>query len=144
MAKKFAVIGRPAALEGYRMIVTGSRYYKNTEQVYSVIEEANERTNGKLIIVQGEAKGADTIAKLCAESMGIKVESHPANWEKYKRAAGPIRNQSMLDESVRLSFFDGYQLRFAVAFHENLAESKGTADMVTRLEAAGIRVLKIR
>lgn len=50
------------------------------------------------IVIQGEARGADTLGRKAAEALGIPVLSFPANWNRYGRGAGPIRNQQMLDE----------------------------------------------
>lgn len=47
------------------------------------------------------------------------------------RQAGPIRNEQMLQEG---------QPDKVLAFHENLAQSRGTADMVRRAAKAGVPV----
>ena len=46
-------------------------------------------------VVCGMAKGVDTLGKLWAEENGIPVKEFPANWSKFHRAAGPIRNAEM-------------------------------------------------
>ena len=56
-----------------------------------------------------------------------RAGSYPAQWDVYGRRAGPIRNQEMIDEGKP----DG-----VVAF----PGGKGTADMVRRAEAAGLKV----
>ena len=53
----------------------------------------------------------------------MKVIKFPAEWDKYGKAAGVLRNQQMLDE--------GYP-DLVVYFHKDLENSKGTKDMVTR------------
>ena len=58
----------------------------------------------------------------------------PADWGRHGRAAGPIRNQEMLDVG-------GHDL--VVAVNRDWAKSKGTNDMVKRCERAGIPVVKI-
>jgi len=55
----------------------------------------------------------------------------PAHWDEYGRAAGPIRNRQMLDKG----WADA-----VVAFHLNLDESKGTADMVREARKRGLPV----
>jgi hypothetical protein len=52
--------------------------------------------------------------------------SVPADWDKYGKRAGAMRNQQMLDEHP--------DIEQALAFHPNLKESKGTKDMVARLK----------
>lgn len=81
-------------------------------------------------IIQGEAKGADFLSKVFAHEYELKVESFPANWKKYGKAAGSIRNQQMLDEG---------KPDLVVAF----PGGTGTADMVRRAKKAGVEVLEI-
>lgn len=85
-------------------------------------------------VIHGCAKGADTIGGLIAQAMGIKVEEYPADWDKYGKAAGVIRNQQMLDEG---------NPTVVLACHEDIKNSKGTADMIRRAEKAKIRVVKL-
>ena len=63
-----------------------------------------------------------------ARSLGFIVEPYPADWSQYGRAAGPIRNQQMLDSGVQL----------VLAFHDHIETSKGTQDMLRRAQRAGV------
>src|SRR3990167_7059940 len=47
-------------------------------------------------IVHGDACGADTMATEWAKRMAVTVVAIPADWETNGKAAGPIRNQRML------------------------------------------------
>jgi YspA, cpYpsA-related SLOG family len=144
VAKRFKTIGAPAETVGARILITGDRGWNSTEKVYDTLVHALNAFGPNIIVVEGEANGADKIARTCAEQLGLTVEGWPADWENNGLAAGPIRNQFMLDESRRRAFSDGYQLRCGVAFHANIDRSKGTKDMVQRLEKAGVPVLRIR
>jgi hypothetical protein len=71
------------------------------------------------VIVHGDARGADRMGAKWGHDHGAEVEPYPADWERFRSAAGPLRNQAMLDvgkPDVVLAFPGG----------------KGTADMVTR------------
>ena len=81
-------------------------------------------------IMHGAARGADRIAGEEAQDLGFTVRSYPAKWDEYGKAAGPIRNQVMLDQNPEL----------VLAFHPNIAQSKGTGDMVRRSRAKGVKV----
>ena len=83
-------------------------------------------------IIHGGARGADQLAGewACRFQAWVPMFVFPANWEKYGRAAGPIRNQQMLDEG---------KPDVVVAF----AGGRGTADMVRRAKAAGIEVIEV-
>lgn len=83
------------------------------------------------VVIEGGAPGADSLAGRSADRQGAEHEQYPAKWEDYGRAAGAIRNQQMLDEGKPDVVF---------AFHDDLAASKGTADMVRRAKKAGIPV----
>lgn len=81
------------------------------------------------VVIHGAARGADRLAGEWAKKRGIPDIGKPANWNRDKKAAGPIRNQAMLDEdrpSLVIAFPGG----------------NGTTDMVTRSRKAGIRVIE--
>lgn len=82
------------------------------------------------VIISGKAKGADTVAIEWAVVNWCSWEEYPADWEQYGKAAGPIRNQRMLDEG---------KPDLVIAF----PGGTGTADMVRRAKAAGIEVREI-
>src|SRR5574338_573587 len=90
------------------------------------------------VLIEGCARGADRMAEdwsldmSCSGAPQIRENIHyPAEWDKYGRSAGPIRNMKMLDEG---------RPDFVVAFHDNLADSKGTRHMVEIADAAGVPV----
>jgi hypothetical protein len=91
----------------------------------------DEYPSNFIAIIEGNARGADTMAGVYATTWGLGLEVYPANWKKYNKAAGPIRNQQMLDEG---------KPDLVLAFHDNIDKSKGTKDMVARAEKAGIEV----
>lgn len=81
-------------------------------------------------IIQGGAKGADQLAGLWADYHKIPNLEFRADWDKYGKRAGFIRNQQMLDEA---------KPTLTIAF----PGGTGTADMIRRSKAAGIPVLEI-
>lgn len=69
--------------------------------------------------------------------MGAHVEPYPASWKRLGRAAGPIRNQRMLDEGKptrALAFADDVMLMDGKWW----PTTPGTLDMVMRLRRSGI------
>ena len=79
-------------------------------------------------LVSGHARGADTFAEQYAAETGIPIRVFPAEWKKYGKAAGPIRNRAMLDYAkeetpVVAAFWDG--------------QSRGTGNMLKQAKAAG-------
>jgi hypothetical protein len=109
-----------------RILVCGGRDYTDRQTVFDVLDRLH-RDRGIACIIHGGARGADMLAGEWAARAGIQVDRYPADWETYKHAAGPIRNQQMLDQGKP----DG-----VVAF----PGGRGTADMKRRASAAGLGV----
>src|SRR5713226_7587092 len=88
-------------------------------------------------VINGAARGADRLSSYAAKSLGLGLKESPADWIKYSKAAGPIRNQQMLDEDP---------IDLVLAFHDeidwnDLENAKGgTADMVRKAKKAGIKI----
>ena len=83
----------------------------------------------KISLVSGHAKGADTFAEKYAAEKNIPIRVFPAEWKKYGRAAGPIRNRAMLEYAreetpVVAAFWNG--------------KSRGTGNMLKQAGAAGV------
>ena len=77
---------------GNYILVAGSRKFDDAERLAHILAE-NVRDGDT--IVEGGAKGVDTMARAWAEERGIDVVEIKADWEKYGRAAGPKRNDAM-------------------------------------------------
>lgn len=111
-----------------KVLICGDRAWNNYWAIYDVMY----RLDRSSIIIHGAAKGADTMAGVIAKNLGFKkIVAVPADWEKYGRAAGPIRNKKMLDMEPDL----------VLAFHNDIQNSKGTLNMVTIAKKKGIEVI---
>ena len=113
-----------------RVLVCGSRDWNDRDMIRAALSRLPSGT----IVIEGEARGADLLARSVAEELGFEVVKFPADWTRYHRAAGPIRNQQMLVEG---------KPDYVIAFHDDIRTSKGTFDMVNRARGAGIRVMII-
>lgn len=116
-------------IKAKRVLVTGDRDWANRK----VIARELGMCSDMVYLCHGCCIGADYIAnELGLVILGEEfVRGYPADWYVHGNAAGPIRNQQMLDD---------FNPDFVLAFHKNLANSKGTADMVKRAKEAGIPV----
>ena len=112
------------------LLICGSRHWTNGE----LIRRELAALHGVEVVIEGEAPGADTLAAAAARELGIPVLPFPADWDHYGRAAGPIRNQQMIEEG---------HPDLVLAFSESLNSSRGTADMVARARRARIRVVLV-
>ena len=117
-----------------RVLVCGSRDFQAGAGLFEELDMLHMEHEFTLVI-EGEAKGADTLAREWAEARSIPVLSFPADWKKYGKAAGPIRNKLMLDEG---------KPDLVVAFPSNgLENSNGTKNMIKQARAAGIKTIVI-
>jgi hypothetical protein len=115
-----------------KALICGSRDYTDHEIIRVWIEKLMKL--GYDTIIEGEAKGADIIARNIATELGLKVEKFPANWKEFGRAAGPIRNAQMLREG---------NPDIVIAFSQHFKTSKGTKNMVHLATKKGVNVILI-
>lgn len=122
-----------------RVLVCGGRDYVDRQKVHDVLNSIVPRSEPDaygnwlphgVTIIHGGASGADSIADDYSVVNWCDVQVFPADWKTHGRAAGPIRNQQMIDEG---------KPDLVVAF----PGGRGTADMVRRAKAAGIPVQEI-
>lgn len=107
----------------FRVLACGDRHWGMIKPVQRQIEAAFDyctMMQYKMRLIHGAAPGADEIAGFMGQRYKVEVTPHPAEWSTYGHKAGMIRNKVMLHERPHI----------VLAFHNNLAASKGTADMV--------------
>lgn len=112
-----------------KVLVCGGRNYDARTVLYGVLDGIH-RADGIDAVITGMARGADMLAHDWAVEQGIAVNPFPADWKTHSRAAGPIRNQHMIDQG---------KPDLVVAF----PGGRGTADMVRRAETAGIKTILV-
>jgi len=111
-----------------RVLVCGGRNYRDIRSVFAALDGLQP---GPTFIIHGGAPGADACAAEWADKRGVESKAYHAAWQTHGRAAGPIRNQKMLDHG---------KPELVVAF----PGGNGTADMVRRAKAAGVTVWEVR
>jgi hypothetical protein len=129
-----------------RVLVCGGRWWNNQDRTDAVLDRLHAEHNFSVLIQGGQMTqrrhytyrqltkveffGADYQAKVWAEKRGIPVIEEKANWAASPRGAGVIRNSKML----RIHKPD-----IGIAF----PGQNGTADMVTKLRAAGVPTYEV-
>lgn len=108
-----------------KVLVFGGREYADRKRMASVLLDLKPS-----LVIHGKCRGADTLAGDWAKVRGIPVQEFPADWNKFGRAAGPMRNQQMLDEG---------QPDVCVGF----PGGKGTLNMANLARAAGVKVIMV-
>lgn len=81
-------------------------------------------------IIAGKAKGADSGAVDWAVVNWVSFKEYPADWSKYGKRAGYIRNKQMLEEG---------KPDLVIAF----PGGRGTAMMVDLAKKAGVEVIEV-
>lgn len=108
-----------------RIGVTGGRDYDS----WHTVMHALRQMPADAVLVHGAATGADSLCAEWWEMQDRSTEAHPADWDAHGKAAGPLRNQEMVDSGLDLLLvFPG---------------GRGTADMRQRAVSAGIRILDV-
>jgi len=78
-----------------RVLIAGGRKFNDVAFLSKYLEKY---VGAVSLVISGTAKGADRLGEKWAKSNGVPVERYPAQWSRYGAAAGPIRNQKMLDK----------------------------------------------
>lgn len=116
-----------------RVLVCGGRDYTNWSRLEAILGElyyslSHEEQN-LFVLIEGGAKGADRLARNFAKKYCYpwSLETYKADWNKYGKRAGYLRNRQMLDEG---------KPDLVIAF----PGGKGTAMMVDIACKAGVEV----
>lgn len=112
-----------------KVLITGSRNWSDRKAIETAMTKFKPE-----IIIEGGANGADRMAKEYANNNNKKVIEAKANWEKYGKQAGPIRNAEMISMKPDL----------VIAFSKDLNEDRGTRDTINKAIAKGIKVWLVK
>lgn len=109
-----------------RVICAGSR----TIDDYFVVQYCIEQSGFEISkMLSGCCRGVDRRAEEWAKLNRIPIDPYPANWDKYGKKAGPIRNGIMADRGDAL-----------IAILDKYAENKGTRNMIACARWYNLRI----
>ena len=114
----------------FTVLVCGGRGFDDLGLLDETLTQIWSKHGKSMRIIEGGGNGADFLAKAWAKWYEIDHEQFPADWKKHGKAAGPIRNQQMLDEGTP---------DLVVAFPGGW----GTKDMVSRAKKAEVEVMEV-
>lgn len=102
--------------DDFRVIVAGSRTIDDYDFVKKKLDILLKRKKN-VVIICGMARGADQLGERYAKENDLEIEYYPADWDKYGKSAGYIRNKQMArNADALIAFWDGV--------------SKGTKNMI--------------
>ena len=100
-----------------KLIVAGGRYFNDYDLLKYRLDYFLSEVEEPIEIVSGKAQGADTLGERYAREHGYPVKEFHAQWGKYGKGAGYLRNKDMAEYATHcICFWDG--------------ESKGTQHMI--------------
>jgi len=115
--------------ENFKVVIAGSRGFSN----YKLLKETcdkylrEKKKTHNVIVISGHARGADTLGEKYASDEDLDLEIYPADWKKYGKSAGFMRNEQMADiADAVIAFWNG--------------ESHGTKHMIDTAEEKGLNV----
>lgn len=123
------------------ILVCGGRNFQDKEYLFSALDDLCKERGWvypedelgnclpNVVVVNGKAKGADLLSSDWAIINWCELKECPADWDKYGKAAGFIRNKQMLEEE---------KPDLVVAF----PGGNGTKNMINIAKAAGVEVVE--
>ena len=117
------------------ILVCGGRHFDD----YALLEQTvdgviSESGCDDIEIVSGHCIGADRAGELYAKRHNAELKIFPAEWEKYGKRAGIIRNKQMID------YISGFDNKIVIAFTS--ANTKGTRNTIALAKKKNIRVIE--
>ena len=110
-----------------KVLVCGGRKFDDHKLVFNILDKIN-RVEKITEIINGGAKGADTLGRVWARTRHININTFDADWNNRGNSAGPIRNERMLKEGAP---------DLLVAF----PGGPGTRDMIMQAKRRGVPII---
>lgn len=115
--------------ENFKVVIAGSRGFSN----YKLLKETcdkylrEKKKTHNVVVISGHARGADLLGEKYASDEDLDLEIYPADWKKYGKTAGFMRNEQMANiADAVIAFWNG--------------ESHGTKHMIDIAEEKGLNV----
>ena len=105
-------------------IIAGSRTYNDFHTLLKAIENCPWKITK---VISGRARGVDQMGERWADYKDLPCDKYKAEWDKYGKRAGYLRNEVMADQAEALIALWDYQ-------------SKGTRNMIDIARRKGLEV----
>lgn len=91
-----------------KIAIVGSRKISAIQRIKNIFSKAQNDYEDNVVLVSGGALGIDTEAETIAKEMKIKTEIYHADWKQHGKAAGPIRNKTIVEQADMIyAMWDG-------------------------------------
>jgi len=121
----------------FNVIICGSREFENyellKEKCNTILSRKLIDPDIKVVIISGCAKGADSLGEKYASEIGLEILKYPADWDKYGKRAGYLRNKQMAEIGNAVIAF--------MVPGEN--KNRGTKNMISLARASNLLVREI-
>jgi YspA, cpYpsA-related SLOG family len=111
-----------------RVLICGGRELTEDGRWFNLLGEMDRHYGPFTAVIHGGQRGGDNIGREWADLHKLPSVEYRANWRRFGKRAGPLRNQQMIDEG---------KPDMVIA----LPGGRGTADMINRAHDAGLRVI---
>lgn len=111
----------------HRLAVVGSRDFTDYDRLRETIRSFPQVK----IVVSGGAKGADKLAEKAADELGLVCEVHRADWKRFGKGAGPVRNTAIVESAEAVLAF-------------LMPGSRGTLDTLRKAQKKGLPLWVVR
>lgn len=118
--------------DNFKVVIAGSRGFSNYKLLKESCDNAlrEKKKEYNVIIVSGNAKGADKAGEKYANDENLGLEIYPADWKKFGKSAGFRRNEKMAEiADMLIAFWNG--------------ESHGTKHMIDICKEKGIETIVV-
>ncbi|MBF6085127.1 DUF2493 domain-containing protein [Nocardia cyriacigeorgica] len=125
-----------------RVLITGSRTWSDTAWLREMLGWVWVRQGrpADLELWHGGARGADRLGAAIWRRQGLPVRVITADWDKYGKRAGVVRNQQLVDQG-------GYAQAVAALVPEWITATtvrrSGTLDCTARIDRAGVPLVML-
>lgn len=115
-----------------RIIIAGGRDFKDYFRLWYLCKHYLKKVPKNTIeIISGGATGADKLGERFAKEEELPLTIFKADWDKFGKSAGYLRNKEMSEYATHLiAFWDGH--------------SKGTKHMIDLAREKGLKIRVIK
>lgn len=111
----------------FKVIIAGTRTFDDYQLLCRYVDFKLSRIGDAIEIISGGARGADVLGERYARERGYSLRVFPAEWDRFGRRAGYLRNVQMAEYAdALLAFWDGL--------------SRGTKNMIEEARSRGLKV----